>query len=106
MVRSAIPWTLGLVGITTILAFALGTVIGIVAAWRRGAGETASLPPVLVVASAIPYFWVGMMFILVFGLKLQWLPGQAATEHHDTPSLDALLPRDVLEHACCPASRC
>ena len=46
VVLDAIPWTLGLVGVTTILAFVLGTGVGIVAAWRRGgAGSTASLPP-------------------------------------------------------------
>ena len=36
VILDAIPWTLGLVGVTTILAFVLGTGIGIVAAWRRG----------------------------------------------------------------------
>ncbi len=36
MVMNALPWTLGLVGVTTILAFVLGTFIGLVSAWRRG----------------------------------------------------------------------
>ena len=36
VILDAIPWTLGLVGVTTVLAFLLGTGIGIVAAWRRG----------------------------------------------------------------------
>src|ERR1700747_73284 len=35
VVRGAIPWTLGLVGVTTILAFVLGTGIGILSACRR-----------------------------------------------------------------------
>ncbi len=42
IVLDAVPWTLGLVGLTTVLAFVLGTGIGIVSAWRRGAGWTAS----------------------------------------------------------------
>ena len=36
VILDAIPWTLGLVGVTTVLAFILGTGIGILAAWRRG----------------------------------------------------------------------
>src|SRR5215472_6361675 len=36
IVLDAIPWTLGLVGVATVLAFILGTGIGILAAWRRG----------------------------------------------------------------------
>ena len=36
MIFQALPWTLGLIGMTTIIAFLLGTVAGIVAGWRRG----------------------------------------------------------------------
>ena len=73
--RSAIPWTLGLVGVTTILAFVAGhrgrdrLARGGAAAWLDSIA-----PPLFVIAIAIPYFWVGMMFILIFGIKLQWLP--------------------------------
>src|SRR5947209_57825 len=35
-VLQALPWTLGLVGATTILAFIVGTLIGLISAWRRG----------------------------------------------------------------------
>ena len=45
VIGGAIWWTLGLVGVTTVLAFTLGTGLGIVAAWRRGGGWTASCRP-------------------------------------------------------------
>ena len=54
VILDAIPWTLGLVGITTILAFVLGTGIGIVAAWRRGSHLDSIVPPVFVITTAIP----------------------------------------------------
>ena len=103
VVRTAIFWTLGLVGITTILAFALGTGVGIVAAWRRGGLTDSIAPPLLVIASAIPYFWVGMMFILIFGVKLQWLPWSGGADITATPgwSMDYVV--NVLEHAILPA---
>jgi len=103
VVSAAIPWTLGLVGVTTILAFALGTGIGILAAWRRGGLTDSIAPPVLVVASAIPYFWVGMMFILVFGLKLQWLPWSGGMGITDTPAWTPSYLGDVAEHALLPS---
>ncbi len=74
VIRGAILYTLGLVGVTTILAFIIGTLIGIVGAWRRGGWLDSILPPVFVITSAIPYFWVGMLLILVFGIKLNWFP--------------------------------
>jgi peptide/nickel transport system permease protein len=104
VIGSAIWWTLGLVGITTVIAFAAGTGLGIVAAWRRGGRLDSLLPPVFVIASAVPYFWVAMVLVLVFGLSLHWLPYvdgyNVAT---DTPSLTGHFILDVLEHAVLPA---
>ena len=102
VVRSAIFWTLGIVGVTTILAFTLGTGIGILAAWRHGRLTDSIAPPLLVIASAIPYFWVGMMFILIFGLKLQWLPWSGGMNLTDTPAWTPSFIGDVLEHALLP----
>jgi peptide/nickel transport system permease protein len=104
VIGGAIWWTLGLVGITTILAFILGTGLGIVAAWRRGGRLDSVLPPVFVIASAVPYFWVAMVMVLLFGLSLHWLPylgGYNITS--DTPSLSLHFIGDVLSHAILPS---
>ncbi len=103
VVRSAIPWTLGLFGVVTILAFILGTVVGIVGAWRRGGVIDSVAPPLLVITSAIPYFWVGMMFILIFGLKLQWLPWSGGMDITETPAWTGEYIGNVVEHAILPA---
>src|SRR5690348_8261906 len=68
LIGQALPWTLGLVGMATVVAFALGSLVGIVAAWRRGGKLDAVLPSVFVVTSALPYFWVGLLLILVFAV--------------------------------------
>ncbi len=102
VVGTAIFWTLGLVGLTTILAFLLGTGVGIVAAWRRGGLVDGIAPPVLVITSAIPYFWVGMMFIMIFGLKLHWLPWSGGADISAVPGWNAAYIGNVLEHAILP----
>ena len=102
VVRSAIFWTLGLVGVATILAFLLGTGVGIVAAWRRGGLLDSIAPPVLVITSAIPYFWVGMIFIMVFGLKLHWLPWSGGADITTTPGWNGDYIVNVLQHAILP----
>src|ERR1700749_4072342 len=103
VVLGAIPWTLGLVGVTTILAFALGTGLGIVTAWRRGSRLDGLLPPVFVITSAIPYFWVGMMFILIFGIHLRWLPYTFGYDPSASPGFNGAFIGNVLEHAVLPA---
>ena len=104
VIGGAIWWTLGLVGVTTVLAFAVGTGLGIVAAWRRGGRLDSVLPPVFVIASAVPYFWVGMVLVLVFGINLHWLPYVGGYNvASDTPSLSPHFIGDVLGHAILPA---
>jgi peptide/nickel transport system permease protein len=104
VVLAAIPWTLGLVGITTILAFLLGTVIGIVGAWRRGGWLDSILPPVFIITTAIPYFWVGMLLILVVGIQLHWLPYTFSFNPSLTPSFNWSFISNVLSHAVLPAA--
>ena len=103
IVMDAIPWTLGLVGITTILAFVLGTGIGIVGAWRRGGRLDSLMPPIFVIMTVIPYFWLGLIVILIFGVKLHWLPYFFTYNITLTPGLNWAFISNVLEHAILPA---
>lgn len=57
VIRTALPWTLALVGVATVLSFVFGTLLGIVAATRRGTWVD-SLLPITSFLSAVPYFWL------------------------------------------------
>jgi peptide/nickel transport system permease protein len=104
VIGSAIWWTVCLVGITTVLAFVLGTGLGIVAAWRRGGRLDSVLPPVFVIASAVPYFWVAMVLVLIFGITLHWLPIEGGFNvTGDSIGLTPQFIGDALEHAVLPS---
>jgi peptide/nickel transport system permease protein len=103
IVLDAIPWTLGLVGVTTVLAFILGTGIGILGAWRRGGRLDSLMPPIFVIMTVIPYFWLGLILILIFGVKLHWLPYFFTYNITLTPGLNWAFISNVLEHAILPA---
>jgi len=104
VIGSAIWWTLGLVGVTTILAFLLGTGLGIISAWRRGGKLDSVIPPVFVITSAIPYFWVAMVLVLVFGISLHWFPSQGGYYvTTDSPGFNLTFFQDVVNHAFLPA---
>jgi peptide/nickel transport system permease protein len=104
VILDAIPWTLGLVGVTTILAFLLGTGVGIVAAWRRGGVMDSILPPTFVITSAIPYFWIGLMLILIFSEKLGWFPSSNGYDVTMLPSMSGSFIANILWHAILPAA--
>ena len=104
MVMDALPWTLGLVGVTTIIAFIAGTFIGLVSAWRRGTWLDSALPPIFVITSAFPYFWVALLAIYFFATRLGVLPNEGAYSIGTTPSFSTSYIADVLNHALLPAA--
>src|ERR1700744_4135932 len=69
----AIPWTLILVGTATVIAFLLGTLLGILAGWRHGGWLDRSLP-VLMFLQAAPYFFLALVLLDIFAVKVHWFP--------------------------------
>jgi peptide/nickel transport system permease protein len=102
VVFAALPWTLGLVGTTTILAFLAGTLVGTVAAWRRGRALDSFLPPLFVIVSAFPYFFLALMALLLFSVTLGWLPQGFGYTNTDTAGWSWHFIWDVLTHALLP----
>ncbi len=63
------------------------------------------MPPVFVVTSALPYFLVGIVLLLVFGITLKWFPSEGAYYvTTDTPGLNFTFFEDVFNHAILPAA--
>jgi peptide/nickel transport system permease protein len=102
-VLQALPWTLALVGVTTILAFVLGTLIGLVGAWRRGGLLDSAMPPIFVITSAFPYFWIAGIAIWFFSIKHNWLPHSQGYDPIDTPAWTWHFAHDAFVHAILPA---
>ena len=103
VIMLALPWTLGLVGMATIIAFVLGTLVGMLSAWRRGGFVDAVLPPVLIVVSAFPYFWIGLLCLLAFSLTLNWFPLGFAYQINSSINLSWEFVGDVVWHGFLPA---
>lgn len=75
----ALIWTVGLVGIATILSFALGTLLGVMAAWRRGTLFDSIVSLISIFSSSVPAVVVSLLVLFVFGYTLRWFPnGYAA----------------------------
>lgn len=103
-VSAAIPWTLALVGVTTILAFILGTAIGAIAAWKRGTKVDSILPPLFVIGTGLPYFWVGMILIILFAEVNPWLPVALGVDPGIDTAFNWTFIGNVLEHSIMPAA--
>ena len=81
LIGEALPWTLGLVGFATILAFLLGTTLGMVAAWRRGTAGwrraslvDSGLVPFGLMLGALPSYWIALILLYFIAFKFGWFP--------------------------------
>ncbi|MBL0885764.1 ABC transporter permease [Myceligenerans indicum] len=102
VIASALPWTVGLVGIATVLSFVLGTTLGTLVGWFRG-GRGDVIVPVATFFSAVPYFWMGLIAIAVFATGLGWFPASHAYGKGTTPEFSAQFIGEVIAHGTLPA---
>src|SRR5688500_12307965 len=74
LVMERLPATLEVAFAALLLSVAVALPLGIVAAIYRGRLADMLAMGFAVVGQATPYFWMGIMLILVFAVELQWLP--------------------------------
>lgn len=102
VIRGALPWTLGLVGVSTVISFVLGTGIGVLVAWRRGSWLD-NLLPVVTFFQAAPYFFIAFLAVDLFAIKLGWFPAEGAHQNLNFAAFNWTYISDVLDHAVLPA---
>jgi peptide/nickel transport system permease protein len=103
VIGGALPWTLGLVGLATLISFGLGTALGVLVAWRRGTWLD-NLLPATTFLQAAPYFFVAFLALQLFSAKLGWFPSVGAyNQGTDFPGWNLTYVADVLHHAVLPA---
>ncbi len=103
VISTALVWTIFLAGSSVIISFVLGTLLGIITAWRRGGKLDMVVPPALIFLGAFPYFWLAMLALFLFGFILGWAPVRHAYADGMTPNLSWDFVWSVLTHAFLPA---
>jgi peptide/nickel transport system permease protein len=102
ILTAALPWTIGLLVTTTLLAFVLGTLAGALLAWPRAPGFIQYLFPPLLTLSAIPFFLLGLVLIYLFAFRVHWFPLFGGYSPGTFPSFSPSFVLDVLKHSVLP----
>ena len=71
---NCVPYTLELAAISILLAAIIGTPIGIISATKQYTAFDNVTMIFALVGISMPVFWIGILLILMFSVKLQWLP--------------------------------
>ncbi len=78
LIFQRLPWTLLLLGTSSITVFLFGVFQGFLAGWRHGTKTDSTITLVAVLVYAIPYYWLALVLQYFFGYKLKWLPTSQA----------------------------
>ena len=104
VIGTGLVWTVFLAGTALLVSFALGTLLGIVAAWWRRGWIDTWLPSTLVLFGAFPYFWLAMVALYVLGFTLRLFPLGHAYGDESIPAFSAAFLLDVARHAVLPVA--
>src|SRR5690606_37323531 len=103
VIMSRLPATLLLTVTAAILALAIGTILGAIAAQKSGSTTDTVLSFSNYAMFAVPSFWLGLVMIVIFSSQLGWLPtsGMRTVRANYTGWRDTL---DVIEHMVLPVA--
>ncbi|MFN8446129.1 MAG: ABC transporter permease [Caldilineaceae bacterium] len=104
MIARSAPWTIGLLTVSTLIAFTLGTLLGALMAWPRTSNIATALSPLFMTLSAIPYYLLGMLFIYLVAMRWRLLPVGGAYTSGVTLNLSWKMALDIGKHAILPAA--
>jgi peptide/nickel transport system permease protein len=104
MMAEAVPWSVGLLLTTTLLSFALGTLLGALLAWPKTPQFLKWFFPPLILLHAIPYYLFGMVLTYLFAFQIKIFPIFGGYSAGTMPGFNMTFIGDVLTHAILPAS--
>jgi peptide/nickel transport system permease protein len=103
-IMRAAPWTIGLLAVSTLLAFTVGSLLGALLAWPRTGRLFAIFVPLLMTLSAIPYYLLGLLLVYLFALAWPVLPSAGAYTSGARLNLTWPIVVDIFRHALLPAA--
>jgi peptide/nickel transport system permease protein len=98
----ALIWTVGLMGTATLISFTLGTVLGIMAAWRRGSTFDVVFSVGAIMATSMPAMVLSLMALFFFGFELNWFPTGYAADPALDPAFTWQYVSSVIRHGILP----
>jgi peptide/nickel transport system permease protein len=103
LILQALPWTLGLLVVSILIAWVLGVVLGGIVGWQREFPGSQFITTVAIALAQVPQYFVALFLIFLFAYGLMWLPARGAYPATATPGPSLHFILGVLRHAILPA---
>ena len=103
LVGAALPYTIGLLGTTTLITFTLGSLLGALIAWPSAPKFLQYLLAPLMMISSVPFYLVGLVLIYFLAFRAKLFPIGGAHDIGSIPALSLSFIGDTIKHSILPA---
>jgi peptide/nickel transport system permease protein len=102
-IQGALPWTIGLLVTSILIAFGLGSLLGALLAWPRTPRALHFFVPPLMLLSSIPFFLLAILLVSIFSVELRLFPPGGGFDPTSIMRFDLGSALDILYHAILPS---
>jgi peptide/nickel transport system permease protein len=103
VIAQSLPWTIGLLLVTTVLSFAIGTLLGAISAWPKAPGWLRGIATPFILLTGVPPVIMGILLLFFIGFRLQWLPLGGSYSVGVVPNWSWTFFWDLMQHQILPA---
>lgn len=97
LIKEQIPYTLRLTGSAFLLSYLISVPLGVFIAIKRNTIFDYVVQVFSMIGVSVPQFWLGIMLILFFAVRLEWLPalgvGDGSVRYMVLPAVTIAIPR-------------
>ena len=99
----AIPWTIGLLAVATVISWVLGNLLGALVGWRRESKTNSAILYLSLCLNQVPYYFIALILIFSLAYTLPIFPTTGAFSVIGTQHEGLRLVVDIVYHATLPA---
>ncbi len=103
LILDALPWTIALLFVTTLISFVLGNLLGAMTAWPKSPRWVKALMGPMMMLQGVPPYLLGLLLIFFVAFRLKLLPINGAMNAGTVPEFSLKFILDALRHQILPA---
>ncbi|GHO87473.1 ABC transporter permease [Dictyobacter formicarum] len=103
LIARSLPWTIGLLGLSTVISWVLGLLLGVLIGWKREKKVSEWMTNLCIALSHIPFYFIALILIFFIAYRLDWFPPTSAYDPALDPGFNIDFILSVINHGTLPA---